>query len=299
MIRKTDFLIIAFGSILFALFLNRITSTETSQLIISPLANSVSKTLNIFQGRTLTEIVEKSLAGTSGTYGIVIKNLRTGEVHVQEEKRSFEAASLYKLWVLGTAYKQMREGKLSKDEILSRDVKDLNEIFKIGTDSAELTEGTVTMRAGDAIEQMITISHNYAALLLVSKIRNSAVSTFMREQGFSTSKLGEPPTTTAADTALFFDKLYQGTMVDGDSSREMLELLSRQKLNDRIPKYLPGNVEVAHKTGELSGFKHNAGIIFGKDPILIVVLSESESPAGAAERIAELSRDVFNYFEGK
>lgn len=302
MLKRPDLLIIFAGSVLFALLLSSLFPKEGSQLIISPLADSVSqaqKIIRAFQGQTLREIVEKSLEGTRGTYAVVIKNLNTGESYMQNEKSKFEPASLYKLWVLGTAYKQLGEGKLSKDEVLSRDVKDLNEIFRIGTESAELAEGTVTMKVSDAIDQMITISHNYAALLLVSKVRNANISAFMREQNFSSSRLGEPPQTTAADIALFFEKLYQGTMVDSQSSRGMLEILSRQKLNDGIPKYLPSDVEVAHKTGEIGGFKHDAGIVFGKDPILIVVLSESNSQAGAAERIAELSRDVFAYFEGK
>jgi len=80
------------------------------------------------------------------------------------KKGTYEPASLYKLWVLGAAFKQIKEGKLAPDEIISRDVKDLNEIFDIASDSAELTEGTVTMKISDAIEQMITVSHNYAAL---------------------------------------------------------------------------------------------------------------------------------------
>ncbi len=299
---RKDFLVIVIGSIFVAIILSRIFPNQISRAIMSPLADSFSQAQNImqaFKGKGLKAVVDKSLEGARGTYGVVIKNLATGESYLQNERNKFEAASLYKLWVLGTAYKQIKEGKLSRDEIISRDVKELNDIFKIGTDSAELTEGTVTMRRGDAIEQMITISNNYAALLLVSEIRNSNVSIFMREQGFSSSRLGEPPQTTAADIALFYEKLYQGIMVDGDSSREMLELLSHQKLNDRIPKYLPSNVEVAHKTGEIGDFKHDAGIIFGKDPILLVVLSESNSPQGATERIADLAKNVYYYFEGK
>lgn len=303
MLRGRDFILIIFGAIIFSFILFYFFPTRQKfQDIISPLAAGLEETKNLFTGLTgksLQDVVESSLKGTRGTYAIVIKNLRTGESFSQNEKRIYEPASLYKLWVLGTAYKQIAEGRLSRDEIITQDVKELNNIFKIGTESAELTEGTVTMKVEDATDEMITVSDNYAALLLVSKIRNSNVSSFMRQQGFTRSRLGEPPQTTAADIALSFEKLYQGTMVDSQSSREMLEILSRQKLNDRIPKYLPRDVKVAHKTGELGGFKHDAGIIFGRDPILIVVLSESNSPQGAAERIAQLSKNVFGYFEGK
>lgn len=299
MLRSRDLLLIIIGGIVFSFALFYFFPKNKFQEIISPLANRLSKTplFERFTGNSLREVVDSTLAGTRGTYAIVIKNLRTGESFSQNEKRGFEPASLYKLWVLGTAYKLIKEEKLSEDKVLTRDVKELNEIFKIDEEETGETEETVTMRVDDAIYQMITISHNYAALLLVSEIRNSQISSFMREQGFKNSRLGEPPKTSAEDIALFFEKLYQGTMVDSEYSKKMLDLLIQQKLNDRIPKYLPNEIDVAHKTGEIRGFKHDAGIIFAKDPILFVVLSESESPKGAAERIAELSRNVFSYFE--
>src|SRR3989344_1527214 len=303
MLKGRDFLLIIFGAIIFSFALFYFFPQQRKfQDIISPLAQGIQETKNLLAGFTdnsLKEVVDSSLLGARGTYAIIIKNLRTGEYFSQNEKRIYEPASLYKLWVLGAAFKQIKEGKLNRDEIISRDIKDLNEIFDIASDSAELTEGTVTMRVSDAIEQMITISHNYAALLLVSKIRNSNVSAFMRGQGFSSSRLGQPPRTTAQDIASFFEKLYEGTMIDGQYSKRMLDLLSQQRLNDRIPKYLPVDVEVAHKTGEIRGFKHDAGIIFAKDPILLVVLSESNSQQGAAERIAQLSKNVYYYFDRK
>lgn len=297
-----DFFIISLGSILLALSLFAIFPEKNSaQKIISPFSDNLNQggNFSIITGDSLKEVVEKSLAGTKGKYGIVIKNLKNGEVYLRNENEKFEPASLYKLWVMGTAYKLIKEGKLSMKEVLTKDVKELNEMFQIDEDAAEQTEGVINMTAAEAIDRMITISHNYASLLLVSRVRNSTISNFMKEQNFKDSRLGSPPQTSPLDMALFFEKLYSGSMVDSNRSKEMLELLISQELNDRIPKYLPRDIEVAHKTGEIGNFKHDAGIIFAKDPILIVVLSESESPQGAAERIAQLSRNVYYYFENK
>ncbi len=80
----------------------------------------------------------------------------------------------------------------------------------------------------------------------------------------------------------------------------MLEILKRQRINDRIPKYLPDDLEVAHKTGELDGFKHDAGIVYTpKGDYLFIALSKSTSPAQAAERIALLSKEVYAYFDAQ
>ncbi len=305
MLRGKDYLIIVVGSILFAYLLSIFfPQINTTAVIISPLAESnititnTSTTSAIVQpqSKNLAEVVQKSLEGTKGTYGIVIKNLNTQETYMQNEKQVFQPASLYKLWVMAAVYKQINEGKLTHDKVLSKTVPELNRIFDIDDETAELTEGTVTMKIDTAVEQMITISHNYAALLLTSEIKNSSLNTFLREQGLNDSKTGQPPKTTPYDIALYYEKLHAGSIVNSDASRAMTEILTRQKLNDRIPKYLPDSLEIAHKTGELGGFKHDAGIIYGSDPLLFVVLTETNAPLSAAERIAKLSQDVYAYF---
>lgn len=295
--KSKDILTVIFGALIFAFLLYLIypqARIPSNVGFISPLAESLIRKIS---GKSLDEVVKKSLSETHGTYGIVIKNLRTNETYLQNEKRVYEPASLYKLWVLGAAYSLIKDGILSENEVLTRDAKELNKIFEIDENEAEIKGGAITMTVSDAIEQMITISHNYAALLLVARIKNSTISNFMANEQFKNSRLGEPPQTTPSDIASFFEKLYNGAMVDSEYSKKMIEILTHQKLNDRIPKYLPRDVEVAHKTGEINGFKHDAGIIWGREPILFVVLSESDNAAGAAEQIAQLSRNVYDYFQ--
>ena len=122
---------------------------------------------------------------------------------------------------------------------------------------------------------------------------------FRKEKGFGGSALGEPPKTTPSDIMAFFEKLHTGKLAKQENTFRMLEILKRQTLNKKLPKYLPKEVSSAHKTGEIGFFSHDAGIVFreGGDYI-IAVLSESDHPSGAEERIAEISRAVFKYFEG-
>jgi beta-lactamase class A len=154
------------------------------------------------------------------------------------------------------------------------------------------------MKVSDALEQMVTVSHNYAALLLAAKVRLANVANFLASNGFASSQLGEPPRTTAADIALFFEKLYRHEIVNASSSERMLKLLKAQKLNNKIPRYLPPDIVIAHKTGELNAFSHDAGIVYTpKGDYIIVVLTESDDPIGAAESIARLSEAVYAYFQ--
>lgn len=252
------------------------------------------------KNKSLKNAVEYALFGTKGTYGIVVKNLKTGESYFSNEHKVFKAGSLYKLWVMDVVYQKIQEGKLKETEQLSQEVKVLNDKFKIASGTAELTEGAITLSVNDALLQMITISHNYAALLLTEKIKLSTVSEFLKTNEFKESKVGidgEAPITTPFDITLFFEKLNKLELANQEYTNKMISLLQAQQNVKKLTKYLPSDIKIAHKTGELEWFTHDAGIVFSPfGDYIIVVLSESNLPLGAEEKIAEVSKAVYEYF---
>lgn len=250
---------------------------------------------------SLGTVVKNTLQDAKGTYAIAIKNLKNKDSYYSNEHQIFEAGSLYKLWIMAETYEQIQNNKLTEDEILSQDVSALNAEFNIDPSSAELTEGTVTFSVHDALNQMITISHNYAALILTQKIKLSSVSGFLKTNGFIESWVGadgSSPKSSAFDILAFYEKLYKGELGGIKNTEKMVSLLKNQQLNDGLPKYLPDKSRVVSKTGDIGWFKHDAGIVYTeKGDYIIVVMSESESPSGAQERIALLSKAVYDYFE--
>ena len=248
----------------------------------------------------LGDVVETALEGSKGSYAVVIKNLKTGETYSKNESKIYETGSLYKLWVMAATYKQIQDGILTKDELLDDTISNLNRKFGIGPEDAELTSGSIDMTVAEAIKQMITISHNYAAMLLTDKITVASLESFLKTNGFSSSSVGkgnEVPKSNALDIALFLEKLYKGELADQVNTAEMLDILKAQTFDGGLPKYLPEDVILGNKTGDIGWFKHDAGIIFSeKGDCLIVVMSESESPAGAQDRIALVSKAVYEYF---
>lgn len=247
---------------------------------------------------TLQTTIENALAGAKGTYAVYIKNLKTEEEYVLNGDRIFEAGSLYKIWLMAAVFEKIKNGKLKEDDVLTQEIEVLNRKFEISSSNTELTGGTISLTVKSALEQMITISHNYAALLLTENVGVSSLKVFLKQNGLNKSDISVPPKTTAADTGLFFEKLYKGKLVSREASLKMIEILKKQKLNDGLPKKLPSDVKVAHKTGDIGWFKHDAGIVFGEfGDYIIVVLSESNFPLGAQERIANVSKAVYGYFE--
>lgn len=302
---KTYSYLVVGVSVLFLLFVSyqmiKAVNFENLTKSILGISKQATPSPNSNIGKDLKETVEKAMDGTEGNYAILIRNIKTGESYASNEHRSYDAGSLYKLWVMATVYKKIEEGKLKEDQELSQDIATLNRKFGIDDGSAEFTEGAINLTVGQALTQMITISHNYAALLLTEKVGLSQVSEFVKQNGFKESGLGTKggsPETTVFDMALFFEKLYKKELGNEESTNKMIELLKRQRLNDKLPKYLPEGTIVAHKTGEIDYFSHDAGIVYsGKGDYIIAVLSESDFPAGAEDRIARLSRSVYEYFE--
>lgn len=282
-------------------------STKNNNLFLSPLSTVgkvIEKTSSLIKSQEnslpIEQIVKNILKEKSSDYSVFIKNLKTGERYYLNEDKQYETASLYKLWVMAEAYRQIETGILKKEDILTANVSDLNQKFNITSESAELTEGNVSWPVENALKNMIMISDNYSALLLSSKVRLSNITLFLQNKGLLNSKVGtldKSPFSNAKDMGLFFEKLYSGELANEQYTNEMLALLKNQQINTKLSKHLPKNAVIAHKTGEFGKFSHDGGIVYlDKKDYIIVVLSDGKSPSLAEENIANISKAVYEYF---
>lgn len=249
----------------------------------------------------LQEVIAASLIGSHGTYAIVVKNLRTGEFYRQNADRPFVSASLYKLWLMGTVFSQINQGKLTADTTLSSTTSELDRYFNLDLPFADEPQGDISLTVDQALMQTIVISANYPALLLTKQVGIPAMTAFLKENRFTQSRLAQndqEPETSATDVANFLEKTYKGELISPESSAKMLDLLRWQRLNSKIPKYLPDDITIAHKTGEIDNFSHDAGIVFAPNgDYILVILSESDDPEAANERISAISKTVYGYFK--
>ena len=86
------------------------------------------------------------------------------------------------------------------------------------------------------------------------------------------AKEGRDNFTSADDLAKLLQMVYDGTFVDKQSSKLMLEILEQQKDNDNISKGLPEGTKFAHKTGSGTTVLHDGGIVEGDHPFVLVCL---------------------------
>ena len=157
---------------------------------------------------------------------------------------------------------------------------------------------------------MITRSDNTAANILINKLALDELNRYFLKFGlkhtnlsrkmmdFKSRKEGIENYTTAGDMADIMEELYRGRFINPKVSKECLEMLAEQKINDRIPKKLPPEIIVAHKTGLEHGVCHDAGIVYtSKGNFLICVLTKHEYPTARPTKrlISCLSLLTYNY----
>nr|WP_272918015.1 serine hydrolase [Actinomadura rayongensis] len=228
-----------------------------------------------------------------GVLGVVVQGA-SGERASVNADRTFTAASLIKLPVLLALLDGVEAGRWSLDDRLP--VRDRVGGAGILRDLADVADLSVR----DLVSLMIVISDNTAANLLIDRIGQHTVADWCARHGLHATVLarrmmdaearerGEENRTSPADMATLLDGLVRGTLLGPAATAFALDVLARQQVRDRLPRDLPDNVRIAHKTGELDGIRHDVGVIFTNTPIVVAALTENTEEAD--DLIAETAR---------
>lgn len=106
--------------------------------------------------------------------------------------------------------------------------------------------------------------------------------------------------TTPREMAALCDAIEQGVGLSAASREGIIDIMKRQKFNDRIPAGVPEKIEVAHKTGSIKRVRNDAGIVYAPGgPYVIGVFSKRLADERAGVNcLAELSRVVWETFGG-
>ena len=221
-------------------------------------------------------VLDEFAANAGAPVYLVVKDLKTGQSSNVAADQTITSASLYKLFVAHGIYRLIDTGKLS----LTSKVPDT------GSD------------VGKCLEAMITVSDNTCGEALEGMLGDGGYNQSLAEYGFKQTRFDYPTVTSAGDVALLLERLYNSTLLSPNTTDQFVNLLKNQRINNRLPQGLPAGTVMAHKTGDVFGFVHDAGIVYGpKTDYLVVMMSGPwNGVTNAPPKFAELSQKLYGLF---
>lgn len=250
--------------------------------------------------------IKEIIRNNTGNVGVAVENLKTGEVIMINEDMVFPSASTIKLVVMSEILKEVKEGKHSLDEIIK-----VTNGMKTGGDGIlkELNAGHgFTLK--EIITLMIIISDNTAANILIDMAGTDNVNAMAQKLGMQNTKLqrkmmdsaavraGRENLTCAKDMHHILKLIYEGKDIDAQYSNIMLDIMKRQQVVGRLNLYLPDDVVIAHKTGDLDRLEHDVGIVYLPccEYIICVLTNKTETNKDGREIIGKISKAVYDNY---
>jgi beta-lactamase class A len=223
-------------------------------------------------------------------------------------KTRFHAASTMKVPIMMELFRQAQLGRLKLDDTLvvtnqfTSIVDGSPYTLSISDDSdAEVYKAVgkpVSLR--QLCEAMITVSSNLAANLLIDRLGAKTIqqnvdglgaSGMQVLRGVEDQKAFDKGLNNTTDATGLGTLLLRIGRNEVPGSAEMIDILARQKFNDGIPAGVPPGTRVAHKTGWITRIRHDAAIVYGPEPYVLVVLTRGiEDPRTADGLIAKISQ---------
>ena len=263
----------------------------------------------------LSEAIQKRIAASGADVAVALRTL-DGQIELLiQPDVPFHAASTMKVPVMIELFRQAAEGLIPLDTPMAV----RNEFHSIVDGSVyKLSEGDdsdvdvyakvgETMTPRQLCEAMITVSSNLAANILIEKLGAENIQRTVHAMGADGMKVlrgveddkafvkGLNNATTARSLLVMLTKIAQGEAVSPVASRAMADMLSRQRFRDGIPAQLPEGTRVAHKTGNITKIHHDAAIVYGPRPFVLVVLVRGiEDQKVSGPLIAAIARTAYD-----
>lgn len=248
--------------------------TATVSLALKPAASPVSY---IYTYSATSAGLQALLNNWVGAHGGVKWGIRIAEVGGKNRSAGYNAgtgfmtASIYKLYVSYTAQKQISAGTLDPN-----------------------TTTSTGQSIATCLDIMIINSDNPCAKAVADMVGWATVTADAHAAGFTSTNLtGTTLVSTPADTALFLQKLANGSLMDSTQSAALVSRMEHQIYRQGLPAGSSG-ATVADKVGFYGSYLHDAGIVYATGGTYVVSVF---SDGGSWSQIANLASTVSSYMK--
>ncbi len=251
----------------------------------------------------------------AGIVGAAVKDLTTGESLLINGDEVFPVASTIKVPILIEFYRRVEAKTL--DPMISVNYVEAHRAGGSGVIKT-LTSGAVTMPLIDYVTLMINVSDNSSTNYLIDLLGIEEINSLIAELGLRETRLarkmmdmeafkaGRDSFTTPRELVAMFEELYTPRALSPFVCRETLNMLKKPKegmVQGVIRNAIPDSVEVADKSGWVSGATLDAGIVYQPRRAYAVALLAKHIPSSdlhmvnTLKTLTEAAKLIQSYFE--
>ena len=233
--------------------------------------------------------------------GIAVTQVESGEQTEINGRSPFPMASVFKIPILATAGQQLAQGKFQlEDRVTVREAdkstgsgilaffdegvqptrRDLLRLMIIISDNTATDINVDLLGGAQVVESAmhalgltdIFFKMNCKDLLKelvppeIRALSVEEISAWWDEHdivrdGVVLSRTPDNNVSSAASMTRLVTMLFKGEIVQGAAQDALMKIMYQQQLNQRLPRFLPSNVPFAHKTGTISGYTNDSGVM--------------------------------------
>ena len=250
--------------------------------------------------------IEKIISQVEGSVCINFYDLNKNNVFSINGDKKVLSASTIKLLILAELMKKISENKFSLSDTIM-----IADSMKTGGDGVlkELNTGHhFTLK--ELATLMIIVSDNQATNILIDFLGMENINQLGKELDLKETFLGRKMMdaearkkgydnyTCADDISLLLKLIYQEKLINKEASQLMLGILLRQQQGERLQRYLPSDIKIAHKCGDLDNLENDGGIIWlGDRAYILVVLTNGMPNLQCKQTIGKISKFVYDKME--
>ncbi len=251
----------------------------------------------------LTKI--KDLAATEKDLGMkmMVVELDSGAYVQIGGSQAIAAASTIKTPLLVAFLQDVDAGKIKLDEQL-----EMTADVKVGEagDLQYLSTGT-KISALETATKMIVISDNTATNMIIKRLGgNVAVNQRFKSWGLTATVINNQlpdlegtNTLSTQDLVTLLSMIDLGKLVEPRSRDRFMDIMRRPITNTLLPRGIPDEARIIHKTGDIASTVGDAGIVDmpnGKRYAIAVMVKRPDNDQRANELIRQISRATYEHF---
>ena len=250
--------------------------------------------------------IEKIISQVEGKVCVNFYDLNKNNGFSINGDKKVLSASMIKLLILTELMKKISEDKFSLSDTIM-----MANFMKTGGDGVlkELNAGHhFTLK--ELATLMIIVSDNQATNILIDFLGMENINQLGKELDLKETFLGRKMMDAEArkkgydnyicadDISLLLKLIYQEKLINKEASQLMLDILLRQQQGERLQRYLPSDIKIAHKCGDLDNLENDGGIIWlGGKTYILVILTNGMPNLQCKQTIGKISKFVYDKME--